>query len=270
MSTDHQTKRQPNPIVPDPWTQLRTLTDARIGLGRCGVAQPLGANLDFKLSHARARDAVHTEFQQNQLVEEMSAIHQAIALNSAAESRETFLTRPDLGRQLSDESKQKWLEVLDGREFDIALIVGDGLSAKAIHENATPFVQGWLDLVIKAGYSVAPIAVVKNARVAVADPIGVCANARISIILIGERPGLSSPDSMGVYITYAPKIGSTDDKRNCISNIRKAGYPIREGVRKTCYLIEQAMENRFSGVKLKDNMEVAYLPFGLSAEILLK
>ncbi len=246
----------------DPWVQLRKLTDARIGLGRCGVAQPLQANLDFRLAHAQARDAVHAEFRQKEWVKRITKHHPAVELESAVSDREQYLTRPDLGRKLSELSVRKFSEMVGSQTFDLVLVVGDGLSARAIHEHAIPFIEQWIPFMADAGYRMAPIAVVKHARVAIADEIGALCAAKLSIILIGERPGLSSPDSMGAYLTFHPRTGTTDEKRNCISNIRSGGYPIREAVRKTCYLIEHAMENGFTGVNLKDNMSATYLPFG--------
>jgi ethanolamine ammonia-lyase small subunit len=245
--------------TPDLWTHLRRFTDARIGLGRCGIAQPLKANLDFRLAHARARDAVHAPFAPKQLVDQIQAIHPSISLNSAAVDRQTYLTRPDLGRRLDPVSLETYQACIAGESFDLSLVVADGLSAKAIENHALAFIQTWLPLVAHR-YRVAPIPVISQGRVAVADEVAALAGATLSIILIGERPGLSAPDSMGIYLTYAPKVGNKDDKRNCISNIRAAGLSIADAVRKTCYLTDLAIENKFSGFMLKDNMPPSDLP----------
>ena len=245
------------------WSKLKTFTDARIGLGRTGVGQPLAANLDFRLAHAQARDAVKTEFQQEALVAAIGEFHPSVALESAAEDREMYLTRPDLGRKLSQASIERYQAALKGESFDIAIVVGDGLSARAIHENAVPFIRNWIETLqlSKATLRLAPIPVVRNSRVATADAIGELCNAKITLILIGERPGLSSPDSMGLYLTYEPKVGCTDERRNCISNIRCAGLATELAVRKSFYLVENALLRKVSGVELKDDMDRTYLPF---------
>jgi len=241
---------------------MRSFTDARIALGRCGVAPPLQATLDFRLSHARARDAVHCEFQQAELVKEIAAFHPCLALSSAAQDRKEYLTRPDLGRKLSPESSEL-LKKQDIAEsgYDLCLVIGDGLSARAIHENAFPFVEEFMKATAAVGLKLAPICVVNNARVAVGDPIAEMMRARLCVVLIGERPGLSSPNSMGAYLTYETHSGKTDEARNCISNIREGGLSLGDGVRKLSYLIEEAFKQKRSGVELKDLMRNDYLPF---------
>jgi len=249
-------------VTEDPWQDMKSFTAARIALGRCGVAPPLSSTLDFKLSHAKARDAVHCEFKQAELVEALNAVYPTIALQSAAADRKEYLTRPDLGRCLSEASSERLNSLESSADgYDLCLVIGDGLSARAIHENALPFVEDFIKQLHGIGLSVAPITVVSNARVAIGDPITEKLKARLCIMLIGERPGLSSPNSMGIYLTYEAMRGKTDEARNCISNIREGGLSIEQGVQKLSYLVEQAFIQKRSGVALKDMMPANYLPF---------
>jgi ethanolamine ammonia-lyase small subunit len=251
----------PVTVSPDPWAELRRFTDSRIALGRSGSSLPLAASLAFRLDHARARDAVHAPFQRAELAGRLRGAGIAcVELESCVTDREEFLTRPDKGRRLSARSVQELRGMEKG--CDICLAVGDGLSARAIHENAEAFVLACASMFGPAGLSVSPVCLVRNARVAVADEIGEILGARLSVILIGERPGLSSPNSMGVYLTMNPRPGTTDERRNCISNVREGGLGITEGVRKLGYLVEEAFRLGQSGVALKDRMAEGYLPFG--------
>jgi len=253
------------PGTDDPWEDLRRYTDARIALGRCGVSLPHKEWLRFRLAHARARDAVLTPFDRQSVraALENGGLH-CLDLTSAARGKEEFLARPDKGRRLSEASR-----ALLEREFaqtrqqgaDICLVISDGLSARAIHENAAPFALSFLARAREAGFSTTPVALVEYGRVAVADEVASLMGARLVVILIGERPGLSSPNSLGVYLTYAPFPGCTDEARNCISNVRPAGLSIEEGVRKLCYLVQGAFARGVTGVNLKDDMPAAYLPF---------
>lgn len=249
-------------VSQDPWGELRRFTSARIALGRSGSSLPLAESLAFRLDHARARDAVHAPFGRTVLAERLRTAGMAcIELESAVAGREEFLTRPDKGRRLSQRSK----DLLSGQEkgCDICLTVGDGLSARAIHENAEAFVLAGASMFGQAGLKVSPVCLVENARVAVADEIGEILRARMAVILIGERPGLSSPNSMGIYLTMNPYAGTTDERRNCISNVRTGGLSLAEGLRKLGYLVEEAFRLGASGVGLKDRMGDGYLPFGL-------
>ena len=249
------------PVAEDPWGELRRYTDARIALGRSGSSLPLAESLAFRLDHARARDAVHAPFRRTELAMRLAGRGMdCLELESCVADRGEFLTRPDLGRRLSQVS----LEILRERKkgFDICLTVGDGLSARAIHENAEGFVVACTAMFGQAGLSVSPVCLVRNARVAIADEIGEILRARMSVILIGERPGLSSPNSMGVYLTMNPRVGVTDERRNCISNVREGGLSLAEGVRKLGYLVEEALRLGQSGVMLKDRMAEGHLPFG--------
>lgn len=252
---------QDSPVTPDPWADLTRFTAARIALGRCGSSLPLAESLRFKLDHARARDAVLAPFRQGEIAARLAeAGIPSLELESAVADRNEYLTRPDKGRTLSPRSR----DILQGQGagHDLCLVIADGLSSLAIHENAVPFARAFLASMAPSGLSVGPVSVVRHGRVAVADEIGDLLGARLSVMLIGERPGLSSPDSMGVYLTWSPRPGTTDEARNCISNVRRGGLPLAEGVRKLCYLVEEAFRMQGSGVGLKDRMAPGYLPFG--------
>ena len=254
------------PLTEDPWADLKRYTDARIALGRCGVSLPHTEWLRFRLAHAKARDAVLTPFESMHLRQELEAAGlQCLELASAAESTEDFLARPDKGRRLSEASRAVLAQKFAAGaapDADICLVVSPGLSARAVHENAAPFAKRFLACVTDAGFSSTPVALVDFGRVAVADEVASLMKARLVVILIGERPGLSSPNSLGVYLTYAPFPGCTDEARNCISNVRPAGLSIEEGVRKLCYLVQEAFARGLTGVNLKDDMPANYLPFG--------
>lgn len=249
----------------DPWADLKRHTDARIALGRCGVSLPHDEWLRFRLAHARARDAVLTPFDKAHLRSELeTAGLQCLDLASAARSNEEFLARPDKGRRLSEESRALLAGQFTNSETqgaDICLVVSPGLSARAVHENAGQFAVSFVACARAAGFRTTPVALVEYGRVAVADEVASLMGARLVVILIGERPGLSSPNSLGVYLTYAPFPGCTDEARNCISNVRPAGLSIEEGVRKLCYLVQGAFARRLTGVNLKDDMPANYLPF---------
>ncbi|GAB4022453.1 ethanolamine ammonia-lyase subunit EutC [Spirosoma koreense] len=238
---------------PDEWEPLKAYTSARIALGRTGVSVPTGESLRFKLAHAHAKDAVYsmldlTELQAG-LVDTGLPVYN---IRSQASNRDTYLQRPDLGRLLSPESKEQ-LGKLNDSPADISLIIADGLSGKAIMQNAIPVVSLLVKQVRQAGYSLAPILLVEQGRVAIMDAIGGLIRPRLAIILIGERPGLSSFDSMGAYVTYAPQPGLTDERRNCISNIREQGLSPVMAVHKLMYLIDTAFRLQITGVALKDN-----------------
>lgn len=254
------TKKEKTIVTEDRWAELRRFTDARISLGRCGPSLPLDQSLAFKLDHAKARDAVRQPMDAQAVAAAIRALGQeCLILDSMAVDKDLYLTRPDLGRTLCDASR----ELLAARKGsrDLCLVVGDGLSARAVHENAVPFLQHFLALAAPANLTLAPICLVRGARVAIADEIAHLLGARLAAICIGERPGLSSPNSLGVYMTFGPKPGTTDEARNCISNIRDAGLPAAQAARKLAYLVEHALSLGFSGVHHKDKMPPNYLPF---------
>ncbi|MFP3891487.1 ethanolamine ammonia-lyase subunit EutC [uncultured Ralstonia sp.] len=250
----------PTVATPNPWQQLRQLTPARIALGRAGVSLPTQPQLAFQAAHAQARDAVHLPFDHAALRAQLA--EQGIAsllLHSAAHDRNHYLQRPDLGRRLVEASVQQLRDVAQAGGVDVAIVVADGLSALAVHRHAAPLIARLTDDIRAEGWSMAPIVLVEQGRVAVADEVGERLGARMSVILIGERPGLSSPDSLGLYFTYAPKIGLTDAARNCISNVRPEGLSTPMAAHKLLYLMREAWRRQLSGVQLKEEAEVPVL-----------
>ena len=241
-------------VTPAGWTTLRRFTDARIALGRAGHSQPTAPHLAFQLAHAQARDAVHLPFDAHGVAAGVQALGlDEVQLHSAAADRATYLQRPDLGRRLDDASRAL-LQQRKAGPVDLAFMVGDGLSALAIHQNAAPFIGATLARLRADAHpwTIGPVAIVEQARVAVGDEVGAGLQARCVVVLIGERPGLSSPDSMGLYLTWAPKPGLTDANRNCISNVRPAGLPIEAAAAKLAHLLAAARTGQISGVGLKD------------------
>ena len=235
-------------------TQLRALTPARIGLARAGASISTRDMLAFDLDHARARDAVHLPFDPAAIASRLDERHiPSIFVHSAAADRTTYLQRPDLGRQLDDPSRQRLKphRSPDSKRYDLAVVIADGLSTLAVHSNAIAVIDRFQNHAAAHGWRWAPVVIASQARVALADEIGERLNARLSIILIGERPGLSAADSMGIYLTHAPRIGRTDAQRNCISNIRQAGLNPDTAARQLELLIAAAFRLGLSGVKLK-------------------
>lgn len=249
-------------VTPDLWHELRQFTDARIGLGRAGSSLPLSETLNFKLAHAKARDAVHTPLDHQMIRKELEqAGIDCELLASRAENRDQYLTRPDLGRRLSEASHKKVTE--QKKDNTLAIVACDGLSSRAIHENCVTLIEGLLQVVEHTQYTLAPVNLVENGRVAIGDEVGEILGAEFTLVLIGERPGLSSPNSLGAYLTKNPKVGTTDESRNCISNIRKGGLSTLGAVQKISYLIDSALRLGQTGVNLKDDMPPDYLPFNL-------
>jgi ethanolamine ammonia-lyase small subunit len=243
-------------VVGDPWGKLRQYTSARIALGRAGTSLPTKPHLEFQLAHARARDAVHHELDAAAFAETLrSRGLDTVLLHSAAEGRPMYLQRPDKGRRLDAESRSR-LEALPrpSKPYDVVFVIGDGLSALAIEENAAPFLDAMLPT-LREGWHVAPLCIVKEARVAVGDEVGEVLGAKMVVVLIGERPGLSSPDSMGIYMTLNPRVGLTDESRNCISNVRPQGLVYEHAAYKLHYLMTEARRRGVSGVSLKDEAE---------------
>jgi ethanolamine ammonia-lyase small subunit len=229
---------------PDPWELLRKTTRARIGLGRTGDAMPVSDVLAFQLAHAKARDAVHTKLDTAALA---ANIPGAIIVRSAAETREIYLRRPDLGRQLHPESEP----LLQKGDYDVAFVIGDGLSATAIMLNAIPTLNAALSRL--SGFKIAPVVIATQARVAIGDDIGAALGAKLTAILIGERPGLSVAESLGIYLTYNPERGCRDSARNCISNIHTQGGLSYEGAAgMLTWLIREALRLKLTGVNLKE------------------
>lgn len=263
-------------VIDNPWRALRRHTPARIGLGRAGISLPTAAHLDFQLAHAQARDAVHRPLDVVALRAEIEALGlPTLALRSAATSRSIYLQRPDLGRQLGADSREQ-LEALRRQRqaqgiaaHDLAIVVVDGLSALAVQRHAVPLIAALRADPATAGWSIAPVAVVEQGRVAVGDGIGELLDARIAVVLIGERPGLSSPDSLGVYLTWAPRIGRHDAERNCISNVRPEGLGHADAARRLAYLLDEARRRGSSGVGLKDESGAAAEAIAMQPNFLL-
>lgn len=236
----------------DPWAALRSFTAARIALGRSGTSVPLREALAFKLAHAHARDAVYSTLDTGQLLTDLAALQLPVCqVRSKALTREEYLQRPDRGRQL-DSASQSLLNEYAGGECDIAIILADGLSATAINDYALPLLRQLVPRLLAAGFRLGPVAIAEQARVALGDEIGQLLRARLSLLLIGERPGLSSPNSLGAYFTYGPRPGLTDEARNCVSNIRPEGLPYAAAVEKLFVLLQEALRRQLSGVGLKD------------------
>lgn len=235
------------PVAPaDPFAELRARTPARIGLGRVGQALPTAPMLDFQLAHARARDAVYAALDVERLRAAIAG--PTIALASAALDRATYLQDPDLGRRLAVGAPP-----LEKGSYDLALVVADGLSATAVHAWAPPVVAEIRQRL--AGWSLAPVVVATQGRVAIGDPIGEDLGARSVVVLIGERPGLSANDNLSAYLTWDPQRGRRDHERNCVSNIRSpGGLSPTEAADRIVWLLREAARLGFTGVALKDRM----------------
>lgn len=259
------------PVDPqNPWLELRRLTPARIALGRTGTSLPTKAQLDFQFAHAQARDAVHLPFDHAGLSAQLAERgRESVLLHSAATDRNSYLQRPDLGRKLSDDSAQALRDYASAHPsgVDLVIVVADGLSALAVHRHTVPFLTRMEEQAAADGWSVAPVMLVEQGRVAVADEIGELLGAKMVVILIGERPGLSSPDSLGLYFTYNPKIGLTDAYRNCISNVRLEGLSYGMAAHRLLYLMREACRRQLSGVNLKDEAQVQTLESDAGADM---
>jgi ethanolamine ammonia-lyase small subunit len=235
--------------------RLRALTPARVGLARTGVSLETRDLLDFQRAHAQARDAVHSRLEASTLAALLAQIssREVLRLHSAALDRATYLQRPDLGRTLDEQSRNELAQHAHHASppsNKLAIIVADGLSALAVERHAAPLLSELLPHL--EGWQLAPISVVEQARVAIGDEIGLALGAEISIVLIGERPGLSSPDSLGAYITFDPRPGRTDAERNCISNIRAEGLNYAQAAAQLSYYLTEARRRQLTGIALKE------------------
>ncbi len=241
--------------IDERWRRLRGFTPARIALGRAGTGLPTRALLEFGMAHAQARDAVHLPLDTEAVSAGIRALGCAVVtVASRARDRATYLRRPDLGRRLAPAARETLPTA--GRP-DLALVVADGLSARAVHENVVPLLAAFLPAARAAGWSLASVVVATQARVALGDEVAVALGARAVCVLIGERPGLSSPDSLGLYLTFAPRIGTADAARNCLSNVRATGMPPTLAAFKLHWLLSQAYARGLTGVALKDESEGA-------------
>jgi ethanolamine ammonia-lyase small subunit len=235
------------PAVASPWAALRRFTPARIALGRAGSGLPTGETLRFGLAHARARDAVHARLDVEGIVAAFRAMDFPVqVVASQAADRATYLRRPDLGRRLSNEMQ------LNRTPKQIAVAVVDGLSALAVERHAVPLIRALIALAPQR-WAGAPVVVALQGRVALGDEIGERLGAQFVVVLIGERPGLSSPDSLGAYLTFAPRVGRTDAERNCVSNIRPQGLGYEAAARRIDWLAASALARGLTGFGLKDD-----------------
>jgi ethanolamine ammonia-lyase small subunit len=261
--------------VDNPWHVLRQYTAARIGLGRAGISVPTKHLLDFQLAHAQAQDAVHLPLDIQQLITDLHMHHedsafmamQTLTVHSQVNDRAHYLQRPDLGRRLSSDSVEllKQSTVPCDDPYDLAIVIVDGLSSYAIQKNAAPLLQILTQRLAQKTLSkdehslcrLAPVVIVQQGRVAIGDEVGELLNAKSVLVFIGERPGLSSPDSLGLYLTWAPKVGLTDESRNCISNVRPQGLVYQEAADKIFYLLSEAHQRKLTGVHLKERSQDA-------------
>ncbi|MFG1400574.1 ethanolamine ammonia-lyase subunit EutC [Xanthobacter sediminis] len=243
-------------IARDPWQSFARHTPARIALGRTGASLPTQEVLRFSLAHAQARDAVHMPFDAETVDREIRSLgFETLRVESAAPARDVYLRRPDLGRRLSEASREK-LAARDSKPVDLAIVVADGLSAAAIHAQTAPFLAAFKPWIEKEGWSLAPVAVASQARVALGDEVGALLKARALVVLVGERPGLSSPDSLGLYLTLGPRVGRSDAERNCISNVRAEGLSHPLAAFKLAWHIRAALRLGLTGVGLKDESDL--------------
>ena len=255
-------------VSPDPWFALRAHTPARIALGRVGDGLPTDEVLRFAAAHAMARDAVQVPLDVPALAAALSSEGWAtLRASSQALDRTSYLRRPDLGRRLDSDSADrlsKASEVI--ASADLAIVVADGLSAIAAQRHALALLRA-LRQQLAPGLTLAPIVIATMARVALADQIGALLNARVVAIAIGERPGLSSPDSLGVYLTYAPQVGRLDAERNCISNIRPEGLPPEQAAARLAWLVHESLRRRISGVAMKDDSNTPVVAADLTPRV---
>jgi ethanolamine ammonia-lyase small subunit len=236
------------------WTHLRSLTAARIGLKRTGAALATGPLLDFKLAHACARDAVRELLDEPRLIADIAALGlPVLAVASAAEDRQRYLMRPDLGRRLAPGAEATLAP--HGSGFDVVFVVADGLSARAVQTHAKPVLAEVLARLRAEGLRIAPLVIARHGRVAIGDEIATALCADCVVVLIGERPGLTAPDSMGAYLTWQPSLRTTDADRNCVSNIRPEGIGYSDAAFKLAYMLRSIRAGRLSGVQLKDDSD---------------
>ncbi len=243
----------------DPWADLRGHTPARIALGRTGTSLPTAELLRFSAAHAQARDAVQVPLDAAALAADLQSQGWIVRqVHSRAPSRETYLRRPDWGRRL-DAASAADLQTATADPVDLAIVLGDGLSAVAVQRHAAALLAA-LRPMLAPGLRLAPLVIALQARVALADEVGILLQARMVLMLLGERPGLSSPDSLGAYLTHQPKIGCSDAQRNCVSNIRPDGLAPIAAAQRLAWLLHEALRRRLTGVALKDDSATALLP----------
>ena len=248
----------PKRIAEDPWSELRRFTSARLAIGRTGASLPTREVLSFGLAHAQARDAVHLPLDLSALKAELSARGlNTVTVASQASDRAAYLLRPDLGRRLDPSDANQLAERQDA-PFELLLVIADGLSSMAIERHALPLVDA-ICASRPEGWRLGPVVLARQARVALGDEIGAALHAPMVAVLVGERPGLRAPDSLGIYLTLGPHPGRMDAERNCISNVRPAGLDYAEAARKLWWLCQAGRQLGQTGVALKDNSDAAPL-----------
>lgn len=270
--SDTQVIKEKKPVVDNPWRSLSQYTDARIGLGRAGISLPTHELLAFQLAHAKAQDAVYAPLDIEQLEEDILtqnrhwlSANDILLANSQVMDREQYLQRPDLGRSLDDASKQHLSAKSASSEalYDLSIVIVDGLSSLAIQRHV-PTLLSLFGKHFKSIVSndtcaqisrIAPLVIVQQGRVAIGDEVARVLNAKAVVVMIGERPGLSSPDSLGMYLTWAPKRGSTNESRNCISNVRPNGLDYGRALQKLFFLLHESFRLQISGISLKESSE---------------
>jgi ethanolamine ammonia-lyase small subunit len=255
--------KPPTTTDDDLWANLRRLTAARIGLKRAGASLATQPLLDFKLAHARARDAVHEALDEPRLIADLTGYGvDVLSVASAADDRQRYLMRPDLGRRLAPDAEATLTR--HAAACDLAVVVMDGLSARAVQVHAEQVLNVVMPMLHAEGWRIAPLVIVRHGRVAIGDAIAALLRADCVAVLIGERPGLTAPDSMGAYLTWRPGTHTTDADRNCISNIRPDGIGYADAAHKIAHLLRAMRARRISGVQLKDDSD--RLPVGATIE----
>ncbi len=243
-------------MAEDHWHSLKNFTNARIAMGRAGNALPTAEVLKLRMAHAMARDAVQAELDFRTLSKKLISLGFNVQIvKSQAINRNDYIRNPDKGRLLDHASREK-LEAVQDNKTELCIIFADGLSADAVRLHALPVLEELLREL--AFWRIAPVILAEQGRVGLSDPIGEALKARISLIFLGERPGLSAPTSLGAYITYKPQSGNTDEKRNCVSNIQPAGLSYQAAVAKISYLLHEMRLKKLSGIQLKDNQGNTY------------
>jgi ethanolamine ammonia-lyase small subunit len=250
------TEKSKQIVHTDAWQQLKSFTRARIAIGRVGSSLPTKEVLDFGLSHAMARDAVHLPLDINALEKNIQAQgFSTLRAKSMAADRATYLLRPDWGRRLQEQSLVNLQNLSQPKPIDFLIVVGDGLSSLAVARHAAPLLAE-MQHYLPSDWHTGHVVIASQARVAIGDEIGQALSAKMVVMLIGERPGLSSPDSLGIYLTYNPKLGLSDADRNCISNVRPEGLQYDAAAKKLIWLAKEAMRIKVTGVALKDESDV--------------
>ncbi len=240
----------------DPWSAFSRHTPARIALGRTGASLPTAEVLKFAFAHAKARDAVHTPFDAATTGAQVRELgFETLDVTSGAVARDIYLRRPDLGRRLSPESQAMLAARAPAGPVDLALVVADGLSSAAVHAQVVPFLAALQPWLAQESWRTAPVVIAREARVALGDEVGALLGARAVLVMIGERPGLSSPDSLGLYLTFNPQVGCSDAQRNCISNVRADGLSHPAAAFKLAWLLKEAFRRSLTGVDLKDESD---------------